>query len=235
MASETLWQIKRTLFGLLVRTSNAIFGKDLTNRSPMAKEMVLTWRRFAALISPAHRRQARYEREHPDAPWLVPEAIERIEAFLKPQHVGFEWGCGRSTLWFARRMARITSVEGRREWYETVSKQIADANLQDKVTLLLAEVTREYDFDPAEVERYAAAVDVLPDASLDFALVDGHFRMECLQRIGRKLRFGALLVIDNTDVIPEAGAIIKGQGTHETLNNGISETMLIRWQGLAQD
>jgi len=53
-------------------------------------------------VSPARRRQARFERKNPDAPWFVPRRSITSERELRPYFVGFEWGCGRSTEWFAR-------------------------------------------------------------------------------------------------------------------------------------
>ena len=52
-----------------------------------------------------------YEWRHPDAPWLTRAAIAWLEAHLRPEHRGFEWGSGTGTLWFARRSASLVSVE----------------------------------------------------------------------------------------------------------------------------
>lgn len=225
--NKATWQFKRKLFLLAVHMSNRLFGKDLTHRSRVAKATISVLRILSAWMSPAHHRQKRFERQNPDAPWLVPEAIRRIEQFLKPDHVGFEWGCGRSTLWFARRISHITSVEGRRDWFEEVSRLVEMQGLQHKVNLLLKEVTTEYDFLSDEVARYAGAINPIADESLDFILVDGHFRVPCLNHIGNKLRSGGMLVIDNTNVIPESALEELGYSHRTAYNNGISETTVI--------
>jgi hypothetical protein len=49
---------------------------------------------------------------HPDVPWLTRQAVEILEDWLKPGYVGLEWGSGRSTLWFARRVSHLTSPTG---------------------------------------------------------------------------------------------------------------------------
>ncbi|MCK5642361.1 MAG: hypothetical protein KAJ19_16255 [Gammaproteobacteria bacterium] len=51
-------------------------------------------------------------RMHPDVPWLTRQAVEILEDWLKPGYVGLEWGSGRSTLWFARRVSHLTSPTG---------------------------------------------------------------------------------------------------------------------------
>lgn len=52
-----------------------------------------------------------FQRRHPDAPGLSPEAVSLLSTLLEPTHAGLEWGSGRSTIWFARRVAELVSVE----------------------------------------------------------------------------------------------------------------------------
>jgi hypothetical protein len=226
--NKRLWRFKRALFGLLVNVSNRLFGKELVHRSRLAGGLNRFWLKLAENFSLARRRQARYENEHPDSPWFVPEAINYIEKVLRPDFVGFEWGCGRSTIWFAKRVRHISSVEGRRSWFEEVKCKIAEEGLADKVTLSLKEVTSEHDFNVTEITRYAAAIDSIEDGTLDFIVVDGHFRDACLSHVGNKLRRGGLLIIDNSEVV--AKGLLDSLKTPNSLswNNGIWETTVIR-------
>ena len=227
MTSSIWWKLKRSLFGLLVRTSNAIFGKEIVHRSRFAHFMNEFWLWLVERFSPARRRQARFEKAHPDAPWFVPAAIDAIESYLRPDHIGFEWGCGRSTLWFARRVAHITSVEGRKSWFHEVQQWLARDGLGQKVTLKLAEVTSEHNFLPAEIERYAGVIDEIPDGSLDFVVVDGHFREACLARARSKVRKGGLLIVDNSEVVPPSQLDSIRSTMRRSWNNGIWETTII--------
>ena len=52
-----------------------------------------------------------YQKRHPDHPWLAPHAVVWLEANLRPDMRGFEWGSGRSTLWFGKRLKSLTSIE----------------------------------------------------------------------------------------------------------------------------
>lgn len=222
------WPLKRFFFKIIIKSSNYIFGKEFVHRSTIAKLLNRFWLNLVEYISPARRRQARFERENPNSPWFVPEAINYIEKEIKPEFVGFEWGCGRSTEWFARRVRHITSVEGRRSWFDEVSRRIASADLKNKVTMCLAEVTTEHQFSPDEIERYVSVIDTFSDSSLDFVVVDGHFRDECLQRVGKKLSSEGLLIIDNSDVVSEK--LLDSLMTNKTMrwNNGIWETTVIQ-------
>ncbi len=61
-----------------------------------------------------------YKVLHPAAPWLPPKAIKYLKSFLSENMVGFEWGSGRSTVFFARRVNFIVSVEHDKCWYDKV-------------------------------------------------------------------------------------------------------------------
>ena len=69
-------------------------------------------------------RLAVHQRLHPDAPWLTAEATEALDRWLRPEHVGIEWGSGRSTVWFAQRVGRLVSVEHDAGWHATVAAQL---------------------------------------------------------------------------------------------------------------
>ena len=131
-------------------------------------------------------RLALYERRHPASPWLTADAIALIDQLLLPTDVGMEFGSGRSTRWFARRVARLTSIEANPDWYETVSKQIAEDGA-DHVEYLLRKPSVDY----------AAAADEIEPQSLNFCLIDGDERDQCLARCMPKLAPGSVLIIDN--------------------------------------
>ena len=222
------WNLKRGVFVVFVRVSNFLFGKELIHRSRLAKWLNQCWEYLFETLSPVRRRQARFERENPTLPWFVPKAIEYIEGELRPDFVGFEWGSGRSTIWFARRVCHITSVEGRRSWFEKVKRRVEESDLIDRVTLRLVEISTDHNFNAEEIRRYAESIFDVADRSLDFVVVDGHFRAECLRSIGNKLRPGGLLVIDNSEVIPRVLLDSLKRAESFSWNNGIWETTVLR-------
>jgi predicted O-methyltransferase YrrM len=193
---------RNQLYREVVRVSNLLFGKDLTHRSGLVKHVTRVAKGIYETLSPTYRKQRDFERSHPEAPWLVPDSIPYIESLLKPDFIGFEWGSGRSTLWFAERIHHITSVEGRKDWYDTMRRELAEHGLQQKVDLRLACVTTEYGFVPSEVERYASEIDRVSSSQFDCIVIDGHFRGQCLARCVPKLKLGGYLIIDNFE-LPE--------------------------------
>lgn len=130
-----------------------------------------------------------YELAHPDAPWLTPQAIAFLSTWLQPEHVGLEWGAGRSTLWFAARVAHLTSIEHDPSWYARIQNRLL-ARPKNNVTLVLAD---------SDTDDYFAPARDLSNDSLDFALVDGvsAVRDRCAECVLPKIRSGGLLIIDD--------------------------------------
>jgi predicted O-methyltransferase YrrM len=141
-------------------------------------------------------RQMLYERGHRDDPWLTPAAIRLLESLLRPADRGAEFGSGRSTIWFAERVAALTSVEHDEQWYEAVSAKLKERRLAN-VDYILARPDQ-----PVELggqSTYARTALGLPDAGLDFALVDGHYRDYSAKFILPKIKSGGILIIDNVN------------------------------------
>lgn len=141
-------------------------------------------------------RQALYERRHADAPWLTPAAVALLGTLLRPADQGAEFGSGRSTVWLARRVAALTSVEHDQRWYAAVKARLADNGLGN-VDYILA--PQDQPADRGGDSAYARTALAFPDASLDFALVDGHYRDYSAKFIMPKIRSGGMLIIDNAN------------------------------------
>jgi predicted O-methyltransferase YrrM len=136
-----------------------------------------------------------YERQNQDKPWLTGEATKLLSSLLRPDDVGLEWGSGRSTVWFAKRVKHLTSMEDDAAWYEMVRERLAQAKL-DNVTYMLSNTVSP---DPATSE-YVRIADRFADGSLGFALVDGNISRDlCAEAAIPKIAPGGLLVIDNAN------------------------------------
>lgn len=144
---------------------------------------------------------ALYERRAPMAPWLTRDACKFLDEWLGPTDVGVEWGSGRSTMWFAERVGRLTSIEHDAAWHDQVKSQLDSREITNV----------DYHFAPLEelgdggVHPYVELGGRGKPGSLDFALVDGKLRDHCTQVAMGRLRPGGLLVIDNAEqFIPHA-------------------------------
>jgi len=112
-----------------------------------------------------------------------------LESWLKPEHVGFEWGAGRSTVWFSSRVSAMTSIEHDEAWYARVQRAV-HARPVANVTLHCV---------PASESRYEHAICAVADESLDFVLVDGlsDRRDACAWAALPKIRVNGILIVDD--------------------------------------
>ena len=143
-----------------------------------------------------------YEKRHPDHPWLAPDAIVWLEQHLCPDMRGFEWGSGRSTLWFAKRLASLTSIESYAAWFQQVSRRVGESGLTNvdlRHIPLEHPDAQTYAFDYSPLPANPSAILGFPDASLDFVVVDGWYRPVCARAALSKLKPGGILLIDNTN------------------------------------
>ena len=134
-----------------------------------------------------------YERKHLDTPWLTPQANEILATVLLRTDVGIEWGSGRSTAWFGKRLKHLTSIEHNVQWYDRVKAQLAQMGAGN-VTYLQKSL-----LDGQGNSPYVQIAHDFVDGSLNFALVDGELRRECLSAIIPKIARGGLLVLDNAN------------------------------------
>ncbi len=143
-----------------------------------------------------------YEKRHPDHPWLAPDAIAWLEKNLRPEMRGFEWGSGRSTLWFAKHLATLASIESDPAWFQQVGRMVQDARVTNvelrHIPLNHAE-SETYRNDYTPLPANPSAILQQPDASLDFVVVDGWYRPVCARAALSKLKPGGFLLIDNTN------------------------------------
>lgn len=139
---------------------------------------------------------ALYQRRFPDSPWLTRQAVEILNDWLKAEDAGVEWGAGRSTIWFASKVAKLTSIEHDKQWCEHVGKLLVDKGIKNVELLHVSLATS--DLSPRDHE-YVKIAEKLPEQGLDFVLVDGKLRDHCVKVAMRLLKPGGLLIIDNAE------------------------------------
>lgn len=137
-----------------------------------------------------------YDRRHQDEPWLSPAANALLSTLLLPSDHGLEWGSGRSTVWLARRIGHLTSMEDVPRWHARVSVQLRSSNIENVAYHL---TPRPSEDDGAWSSDYVGVASSFPDQSLGFALVDGSAREYCAASVIPKIAPGGILVLDDTN------------------------------------
>ena len=152
----------------------------------------------------------RWERRNPGAPWLCPGTVAFCQAHLTPAMRALEFGSGRSTRWFADRVGHLTSVEHEAQWHGQVARQLAAAGVTN-VTYLLVPLNHPEAAAEREVYEptpdYVAVADRVADASLGFAVVDGHYRTACVKHLVPKVAPGGYLLVDDINLWPSLAAL----------------------------
>jgi hypothetical protein len=124
------------------------------------------------------------------------DAIRFLDLWLKPLDIGFEWGSGRSTLWLAKRIKHLTTIEHDPRRLGEIQSQLHARGLDHKVTTCLTLPT-----NPAATpdSQYVCAIDTVADRSLDLCLVGGPSRAHCCLASVLKLKSGGLLILRHAD------------------------------------
>lgn len=136
-----------------------------------------------------------YEARHPEYPWFTQQANLILSTLLKPKDIGIEWGSGMSTLWFARRVKHLVSVEHDESWYELILNKLQSKNIAN-VNYLLLQADKHKN---PEKSPYVQIINTFNKNSLDFVFVDGKYRDVCACMALSKIRHGGFILIDDAN------------------------------------
>ena len=149
------------------------------------------------------------------APWTSQASIRTLDELLEKEMVGFEYGSGRSTIFFAARVRHLTSVEHNEHWFRIVQEKLKKRSLGNVDYHYIPQGTkppeREYrefrnfglDLQEFQVRKdyheYFSFISTFPDDHFDFIFIDGRARVECTLSGISTLKKGGLLILDNSD------------------------------------
>jgi len=153
---------------------------------------------------------------HPAAPWLPPTAIKYLESFLKEDMIGFEWGSGRSTVFLAKRVNLLVSLEHDKNWYEKVKISLEKKGLISRVEYKFIEPVDRKEINEIpwdcwkgskligvppkpQFYHYFQEIQKYPDNYFDFVLIDGRARVACMMNAKDKIKKEGILILDNSD------------------------------------
>lgn len=143
-------------------------------------------------------------------PWVTYSFIDFIkERIAKTQHI-FEYGSGSSTIFYAERAGKVTSVEHDKGWFDKV-KGTSPANAE----MIFCELHRD-----GEYARKA----MLLDKKFDIIIVDGRDRVNCCKYSLEALSPDGVIILDDSEreVYQPARTLLKENGFKEISFSGIS-------------
>jgi len=139
-----------------------------------------------------------------DVPWWTYPAIKEVAAFLARRRnpTVFEYGSGASTLWLAKRAARVLSVEHDPKWYTKVlnaSSNFSNIELMQKhPDDVFKDGYLSERLPGKSFEQYVNAIH-LTQQRFDLIIIDGRARVACLKHCTQHLKPGGLIVLDNSN------------------------------------
>jgi SAM-dependent methyltransferase len=133
-----------------------------------------------------------------EIPWFSYAAIDFLNRFLAPHMTGFEYGSGGSTLFLAKRIKFLYSVEDNSEWFERVSRHLNEKKISN-VNIQL----RPFDFkNPVGFDK-SDYLKAMPRQQFDVIIIDGseewtYVRPTCFRYAEQHVRKGGIVVLDDS-------------------------------------
>ena len=118
-------------------------------------------------------------------PWYTYPAIHFMKDRLSNGMAVFEYGCGFSTLWWAKRVARVVSVEHDENWYNRV-KGLIPGNVELSHVKLDSEGSY-----PKKISEYRDMFDII--------VLDGRERVKCSYNSVDALKESGIIIWDNSN------------------------------------
>jgi hypothetical protein len=147
-------------------------------------------------------------------PWLNHGAVKWLRSNLTSEMMGYEWGSGRSTVFFAQFIKRLVSLEHKKKWFRKVRGLMEEYGLTNveyyfippgeepsPASAVRPPVWDDLKYTPRKPEFTAYFDHILqyPDESFDVVLVDGRARVECALNAVNKIKPGGFLILDNSE------------------------------------
>jgi len=118
-------------------------------------------------------------------PWLTYPFIDFITERLKKEFNVFEFGSGNSTLFFAKRVKEVTSVEHNSEWYIKLKR-----NIPGNSNLILSKSERCEDYI-VELKQ--------SNKKYDLIIIDGIHRVDCCLSASNYLTDKGVIILDDSE------------------------------------
>ena len=127
-------------------------------------------------------------------PWYTYPAIEYLSQFDYSKKQILEFGCGYSSLFWAKRAKKVTSIEDNLNWFDKWKKEFKEPNLDIKWR------------DEGEIYERAAFEE---DVKYDVIIIDGKRRFQCAEAAVKALNKGGMIILDDSDRINTSQEYVK--------------------------
>jgi precorrin-6B methylase 2 len=133
----------------------------------------------------SYREQASVDASGAPLPWITYPAIEFLRKRIKPDFAVFEYGAGASTIWWAKQVRIVVSVEHDRSWLEKL-------NLQKYPNVTA------YQIDLVPGGAYSKKIQEFEN-TFDVVVIDGRDRTNCTKNCLNALKPSGVVIFDNSE------------------------------------
>lgn len=116
-------------------------------------------------------------------PWLTYSFIDFITERIKSESILFEYGSGNSTLFFAKKVAKVVSVEHDNAFYELLKNKMPE--------------NVNYNYCKLEEDKYPAFIKKT-NLKYDLIVIDGRQRVKCAINSVEYLKENGVIIWDNS-------------------------------------
>lgn len=134
------------------------------------------------------------DRDGNPIPWYTYPAIEYLSQFDYQDKKIFEYGCGYSSLFWAKRAEKVISIEDNPKWFDKWTAEFKEANLDIRWR------------DEGEIYENAIFEE---NAEYDVIVVDGKRRWQCAEAAVKALASGGMIILDDSDRINTSEEYVK--------------------------
>ncbi|MBP7709815.1 MAG: methyltransferase domain-containing protein [Rickettsiales bacterium] len=129
--------------------------------------------------------------ENGDAvPWMTYPAIEFLKNTITKNHEIFEFGCGASTLFFARNAKKVVGLETNEVWLKIVQNFLQREGLENaKINLMADGLTN------ANYENFAKN----SGQKFDLIVIDSLKRFDCAKNVIEALKPQGMVILDDSE------------------------------------
>ena len=146
-------------------------------------------------------------------PWYTYPAIEFLRTLDMRDCRVFEYGCGNSSIFLARRVKEIYAAENDLEW----AAEVGGANVSNLI--IIAE---------PEKDDYVNAPYVV-GGKFDIMIIDGRHRKDCAAVAADLVRDDGFIIFDNADWYPAACKSLRSRGWFQVDFSGLGPINSYAW------
>lgn len=121
-------------------------------------------------------------------PWMTYPAIEFLQKNINKNQRIFEFGCGASTIFFAKKAKEVIAIETNEKWKNFIEEKLSKENLSAKITLMADGIDNQsYETFPQKDEE-----------KFDFIIIDSIKRFPCAINAVNALKENGKIILDDS-------------------------------------